>query len=317
MKSCYMFALMTALFCAKAALPQGQISNAFAIYVSNYNNGGTGIHDNETNTTFPVNRRNCRLWAGNYYTLIRFDSTELTTIPANAPCTLYMAKDPLTTPVQTWNQEIFTIYLLRGTWKECVLDNEMINQPNCPSWNYRSLPKGWKTGKNLAEPVTGALLLKNSKLGNNGPDLNTPAFSVLDNKIIDSMRAGKNTGFCLQPGNGCALWLMHTGHEIRWGQPSAIEKGAIGLASSLSLSASPNPFSAKVTLAAAVSGGNKPFSFIVYDIHGKKVADFSAHPLTGKTTSIGWEPVHLQSGIYLATLTEGNRQMTKRLTLLR
>lgn len=299
------------LLMAQGSLAQGGMAfNAGAIYVSNY--------QGETNMTFQTASRPCRIWSSNYNTLIRFDEADLAGIPCGAPCTLYFSKDGKTNDQENvWNSNNINVYLLKGTWMETGNDVDQTNFADAVSWDYRAYPKGWKTGADKAEPITGAFLRKNTKAANNGPDKATPGFCVIDKAIIDLMRAGQGTGFILQPGSGCMLWLPHIGHQMNWGDeeigavctvPNGVES-SVKTVNKVMLLASPNPMTMNTVF--TIVGVNPTLT--VYNLNGQKVVDLTKQI---KDNTVAWNTTNQPNGVYLAELISGNTHIVKQLTIV-
>jgi hypothetical protein len=105
-------------------------------------------------------------------------------------------------------------------------------------------------------------------------------------------------------------------YAYRYKAGSSVVKQTVSgiLASGLSVTASPNPFSADVQLRIANCGSRNLSGIKIYSIDGKLIKDFQSEVQIPKP-AITWRPDGVPPGIYLAKITAGSQTVTKKLLL--
>jgi hypothetical protein len=105
--------------------------------------------------------------------------------------------------------------------------------------------------------------------------------------------------------------------DVNFQNPEAVGDGG-AIASDLSLNVTPNPAQGQAGLQYALPAGATSADLAIYDLTGREVSRQSVTGAHGLTYWDGGGPngKHLPAGIYLARITAGEKQVTKRLVML-
>ena len=101
--------------------------------------------------------------------------------------------------------------------------------------------------------------------------------------------------------------------------PTALEKTRLRLpvGGDPVISASPNPFTARVTLTMkGLEAARNPLSCDIYDVNGRRITRLSATPAEW-ASGVAWKATGRPAGIYLASVKMGGKQTRKKIILLK